>query len=103
MAVGKTLLGWPRVGVTARWGRGGEVRGADGDEVALEVEDVLILGDDGLAKIRGKGGSVIGGFTIRYASLRNSSRVSERVRGECLRRTLCFLRSSLRRDVRSDI
>jgi len=46
---------------------------------------------------------VIGGFTIRYASFRNSSRVSERFRGECLRRALCFLRSSLRRDVRSDI
>lgn len=41
--------------------------------------------------------------TIRYASLRNSSRVSERLRGECLRRALCLLRRSLRRDVRSDI
>lgn len=54
VAVGETLLGRPRVGVTARWGRGGEVGGADGDEVALEFEDVLVLGDDDLAKIRGK-------------------------------------------------
>ena len=41
--------------------------------------------------------------TIRYASLRNSSSMSERLRGECLSRALCLLRRSLRRDVRSDI
>ncbi len=42
-------------------------------------------------------------FTIRYASLRNSSRVSERLRGEFLRRVLCLLRKEARRGVRSDI
>lgn len=44
-----------------------------------------------------------GELTIRYASLRNSSRVAERLRGECLRRVLCLLRSEARRGMRSDI
>ena len=44
-----------------------------------------------------------GGGTILYASLRNSSRVSERLRGEGFSLELCLRRRESRRVVRSVI
>ena len=44
-----------------------------------------------------------GGGTILYASLRNSSRVSERLRGEVFSLELCLRRRESRRGVRSVI
>ena len=88
----------------APWGgRCGEVGLADGEEVRLEGEDVIVLWRVSAWLVGGIEMGDMGEGTIRYASLRNSSRVSERLRGECLRRALCLLRRSFRRDVRSDI
>lgn len=75
---------------------------ADGEEVGVEGGYVVVLGG-GLVRWKRKGGGGIGGGTILYASLRNSSRVSERLRGEGLSLELCLLRRESRRGVRSVI
>ena len=73
---------------------------ADGEEVGVEGGDVVVLGGR-VSEVEKKWG--IGEVTILYASLRNSSRVSERLRGEGFSLELCLRRRESRRGVRSVI